>query len=90
MKTKILIILIPIFVVFIYWGRRLYEYYSPAKERPFYWTSKRHDDTLRIAYIGDSWAFGHSDSWTFGSKPHTCRLSDIIKDSLHKPVIVES
>lgn len=90
MKTKILIILIPIFVVFIYWGRRLYEYYSPAKEYPFYMTSTHHDDTLRIAYIGDSWAFGHSDSWTFGSKPHTCRISDIIKDSLHKPVIVVS
>ena len=90
MKTKILIILIPIFVVFIYLGRRLYEYYSPAKERPFYKTSKHHDDTLRIAYVGDSWAFGHSDSWTFGSKPHICRISDIIKDSLYRPIIVES
>ena len=90
MKTKNLIILIPILIVIIYISKRLYEYYSPAKERPIYRTTKHYDDTLRIAYIGDSWAFRHSDNWTFGHRPHSCQIPDIIKDSLHRPVIVES
>lgn len=91
MKRKILIIPISILViVFIYVSKRFYEYYSPAKERPIYRTSKHHDDTLRIAYIGDSWAFGHSNSWTFGPKPHLCKIPDIIMDSLDKPIKVES
>ena len=68
----------------------LYEYYSPPKERQYYRTTKHDDDTLRIAYIGDSWALGHSGIWTFGPKPHSCQISNIITDSLHKPVIIES
>lgn len=82
MKTKILIILIPVTVAIIYFGNIIYEYYSPAKERQIYITSKRHDDTLRLAYIGDSWAFGH--------RYHSCQISNLIKDSLHRPIIVES
>lgn len=81
-KSKILIILILVSVAIIHFGIKIYEYYSPAKERRIYMTSKHNDDTLRIAYIGDSWAFGH--------RFHSCRIQHLIKDSLHKPIIAES
>lgn len=90
MKIRKLITLMLILIAIIHISKRLYIYYSPAKEREIYKTTKHDDDTLRIAYIGDSWAFGHSDSWTFGPKPHTCRIASLIKEDLHIPVIVES
>ena len=40
------------------------------------------DDTLRIAYIGDSWAFFH--------KEYDSIIEHILGDSLHRPVIVHS
>ena len=40
------------------------------------------DDTLRIAYIGDSWANMH--------EKHNCQIPKIISDSLHLPVEVYS
>lgn len=57
-------------------------YYSPAKEKTVYRTIQHHDDTIRIAYIGDSWAFGHQH--------HSCVIAQFIEDSLHGPVTVES
>lgn len=90
MKTKYFLLLFPILIVFLYMSRILQEYYSPANERPIFQISKHIDDTLRIAYIGDSWALGHSDSWTFGDKPHFCQIPNLIKDSLHRPVMVKS
>ena len=90
MKTKKIIFKLFTIIIFIYISIMLYEYYSPPKERQYYRTTKHDDDTLRIAYIGDSWALGHSGIWTFGPKPHSCQISNIITDSLHKPVIIES
>jgi lysophospholipase L1-like esterase len=43
---------------------------------------KKPDDTLRIAYIGDSWAFLHKD--------HDIRLETLLEDTLHRPVKVYS
>ena len=43
---------------------------------------KHQEDTLRIAYIGDSWAFMHKD--------HDCEMSKLITDTLHQPVSVHS
>lgn len=41
-------------------------------------TCHSQDDTLRIAYIGDSWASMHGD--------HYCQIPKIISDSIHAPV----
>jgi lysophospholipase L1-like esterase len=90
MKAKKVIILMSVVFIISYYGEKIHDFYSPAKERQIYRTHEHHDDTLRIAYIGDSWALGHSESWTFGNKPHFCQLSNIIKDSLNRPVTVES
>ena len=41
-----------------------------------------HGDTLRIAYIGDSWAFYHRD--------HKCQIPIMLEETLHRPVKVHS
>lgn len=58
-----------------------YHYYAPPHLREPYQMQKP-DDTLRIAYIGDSWAFMHKD--------HNCQIAQLIEDSLHRPVKVYS
>lgn len=91
MKRKsIILILIVVTTVILHFCQFLYEYYAPSKDKSIYMITKHCDDTLRIAYIGDSWALGHSNSWTFGDKSHICRISYLIKDSIHRPVKVES
>lgn len=60
----------------------MFSYYKPPTEYQPYAMQQDRDDTLRIAYIGDSWAFMHQD--------HNCQISDIIKDVIHRPVKVHS
>lgn len=82
MKVKILLVLVPVIFI-LFWGARiLYDYYSPAKERPIYRTAVHNEDTIRIAYIGDSWALGHQH--------HKCHIPQILTDSLKRPIRVES
>lgn len=63
-------------------GHVLYDYFAPPTEREAYIIPRHRDDTIRIAYIGDSWAAMH--------KEHECTISKIIEDSIHRPVIVSS
>ena len=81
MKKSIYIILLFMFIVcaIIIYGA--YHYYAPPHLREPYQMQKP-DDTLRIAYIGDSWAFMHKD--------HNCQIAQLIEDSLHRPVKVYS
>lgn len=58
-----------------------YQYYAPPKQRVPYRIAK-HDDTIRIAYIGDSWAFIHSK--------HQCLIPGIIEGEFQRPTIVYS
>lgn len=58
-----------------------YQFYAPPSMREPY-LMMHQDDTLRIAYIGDSWAFMHKD--------HDCVMSKLITDTLHRPVRVHS
>lgn len=60
----------------------VYHYYAPPQYRQIYQTSATPDDTLRIAFIGDSWAFMH--------KYHDCKIAQILQDSIHRPVKVHS
>ena len=59
-----------------------YNYYAPPKIRQSYRTMHHNDDTLRIAYIGDSWAAMH--------KMYDRKMEQMIEDKLHRPVIVLS
>lgn len=63
-------------------GLKLYSYYTPAQLHPPYQTIQHHDDTIRIAYIGDSWAFGHQF--------HQCKIKEYLENELHRPVVVSS
>ena len=56
--------------------------FAPPKQRQPYQTTAIPDDTLRIAFIGDSWAFIH--------KNHECKIAQILQDALHRPVKVHS
>ena len=60
----------------------LYKYYKSPEVRELYKIPTHYDDTMRIAYIGDSWAAMH--------KKHKCIIAKIIEDSIHRPVIVSS
>jgi lysophospholipase L1-like esterase len=60
----------------------LYNYYTPPQFRQPYQTVHHHDDTLLIAYIGDSWAAMH--------KEYDARMAKMIEDSLDRPVKVQS
>ena len=82
MKYKLLIILSFVILFYIHYGKRFYTYYSPAKEHIIYQTARHKDDSIRIAYIGDSWADGHQD--------HNCIIANIISNYLSKPVIISS
>ena len=60
----------------------LYNYYAPPQFRQPYQTAHYHDDTLRIVYIGDSWAAMHNE--------YDARMVKMIEDSLDRPVKVQS
>lgn len=59
-----------------------YQYYGMPEYRCPYQTLMHADDTIRIAYIGDSWAFGH--------KYHYCHIAEMIEKKWKKPVKVSS
>ena len=59
-----------------------YRYYTPPGERVAYKMALP-DDTLRIAYIGDSWAFYHLHE-------HQCLIPKIINDQCKKPTKIFS
>lgn len=55
-------------------------YYTPAKESNGIIVKHHNDDTIRIAYIGDSWADGH--------KKVKCVIDSLVSVAIGKPVIV--
>lgn len=81
MKKAWVILLLLLLCVITHIAFRAYNYYAPPKLRQPYKTF-RQDDTIRIAYIGDSWAYMH--------KNHNCKLAKMISESIHHPVSVHS
>ena len=63
-------------------GHAVYNYYMPPAERKAYIIPRHHDDTIRIAYIGDSWAAMHKD--------HDCIITQTVEESIHRPVKISS
>ena len=62
---------------------KIYDYYAcPHIQIPYHISNKHQDDTLRIAYIGDSWAYMHRE--------HECQISKLLEKELLQPVIVHS
>ncbi len=73
---------IGIFPLLFLLSKKYKSYFCPPNERMAYQIMKHNDDTLRIAYIGDSWANGHKD--------HNCIIAELLEDSIHRPVKIES
>lgn len=82
MKYKLIILLVAFITICFLMGIKLHSYYAYTQQRPPYHTTLHHDDTIRIAYIGDSWAFGHQF--------HQCKIKELLENKLHCPVIVSS
>lgn len=81
MKRVIFLILLFVGIASMLLAYGAYCYYAPPRLMKPYQT-KVADDTLRIAYMGDSWAFLHKD--------HDIRLETSLEDTLHRPVKIYS
>ena len=82
---KRIISLLLISIVMIGWGMSLilYRYYQPAKVQPIYAITPKHsDDTIRILFMGDSWAAYHADYDTL--------LTRLVTSNIGKPCKVKS
>ena len=77
---KLVILLIIITVGCISYN--MFSYYMPPTEHQPYALPQDRDDTLRIAYIGDSWAFMHRE--------HNCQIPTSLIDTLLCPIKVHS
>ena len=61
----------------------IYQYYQPAQVHPIYRIpAKQSDDTLRVLFIGDSWAAYH--------QVHDSILAMMLSSSIYKPCVVKS
>ena len=60
----------------------IYNYYAPPRMRQPYLIPRHHNDTIRVAYIGDSWAAVH--------KNYDSRMERMIEVRLYRPVKVLS
>lgn len=81
MKKIVITFLLAICAICALIAYEAYHYYAPPQQREPYSLSDD-DDTLRIAYIGDSWAFMHQE--------HDCQIGKLLEDTLHRPVKIHS
>ena len=56
--------------------------YMPAEKRTGLRVSHHNDDTIRIAYIGDSWAYNHIKM--------KCVIDSILHAQIRKPVLLRN
>lgn len=82
MKRLIIIFLFLVLLLVIYLIYEAFIYYAPPQTYKPYTITKKNDDTLRIAYIGDSWANYHT--------PFDSIMSKMAEAKLHIPVKVSS
>lgn len=75
-------ILIALSLIVIYIGCYFKPYFTPAEKQNGLSVKTHKDDTIRIAYIGDSWADGH--------KHVRCVIDSLISNAIEHPVIVRT
>lgn len=83
MKKKYYTIFLLIgFICFII-AKQIHNYYAaPNQMQPYVFQRFIKNDTVNIAFIGDSWAFLHNG--------HSCKIADYLEKKIHKPVRVYS
>lgn len=57
-------------------------YYAITEEIKPYQIYHHQDDTIRIAFVGDSWAYHHQE--------HPCKIDSFLSYSIQRPVIIMS
>lgn len=82
MKRKKYTLLLMVIIIIAFLGYGMHYYYAPPKERKPYTIERINDDTIRVAYIGDSWAFFHH--------PYDQRMTDSLSSKLNHPAKVTS
>ena len=82
MKKSVLCLLI-VLIPFVAWcvGYYFNPYFSPAKRQSGLTVERHDDDTVRIAYIGDSWADWHQG--------FNCNIDSLVNAATGKPVVVK-
>lgn len=79
MKCRLIICILAVLILATMYVLDIaYYYYMPPKEHYPYTIKKKCKDTLRIAFIGDSWAFMHT--------PYDYSISNILSEQLNYPV----
>lgn len=80
MKYGLIILLLLFLLVIIYIGYNVKPYYTPAEKQNGLSIKSHQDDTIRIAYIGDSWADGHKNIKTV--------IDSLVRNATGHPVVV--
>lgn len=85
-KMRRIVCLIVVFILFSVGIGFVYvylmPYYTPAEKQRGLKVKQHNDDTIRIAYIGDSWADGHKNT--------KCVIDSIVCHATEKPVVVRT
>jgi len=63
-------------------GYYIRPYFTPAEKQEGLSVMSHHDDSIRIAYIGDSWADGH--------KNVKCNIDTLVSNTTGRPVVVRT
>lgn len=82
MKRWLVILLFVLSLIFICIGFYLKPYFTPAEKQVGLSVMIHQDDTIRIGYIGDSWADGHDDV--------NCVIDTLISFATGRPVVVRT
>ena len=82
MKKKTYYLILIITILGFFFGFGMHYYYAPPQKRSPYHITKRHDDTVHLAYIGDSWAYYH--------QPYDKQISNRLSSKLNHPATVSS
>ena len=82
MKSWNVFILCVIVVILVFFVIKIKPFYSPAVKQDGLLVTRHYDDTIRIAYIGDSWADNH--------KAVDCVIDSIVGFVMGKPVLVKT
>lgn len=82
MKKSLRYLLVCATILSIAIGIMAYRYYGYATERTPYDCLQHHDDTLRVAVIGDSWAFFHHE--------HDASLANMLSSQTGRAVKVKT
>lgn len=82
MKRWLFLLLSVLSLIVVCVGYYLKPYFTPAEKQNGFSVMSHQDDTIRIAYIGDSWADRH--------KNVNCDIGSSVSDAIGRPVVVRT